>query len=107
MSQNPLNLALRFILELAILFALGYWGWTRDIGVWRYLLAIVLPVAAAILWSTFHWPHETAGSPRSPVPIAGWLRLLVNPNARVCIGPLIKAPCARLGTSRIWSWGAW
>ncbi len=78
MSQHPLNLALRFMLELGILFAFGYWGWTRDIGPWRYLLAIVLPVAAAILWGTFRWPHETAGSPRAPVPIPGWLRLLME-----------------------------
>ncbi len=78
MSQHPLNLALRFLLELCILVALGYWGWTRDIGAWRNLLAVVLPVAAAILWGTFRWPHETAGSPRSPVPIPGWLRLLME-----------------------------
>ena len=29
MSSHPLNLALRFFLELVILFALGYWGWTQ------------------------------------------------------------------------------
>jgi hypothetical protein len=28
MSKNPANLALRFVLELAALAALGYWGWT-------------------------------------------------------------------------------
>ncbi len=78
MSQNPLNLALRFILELVLLFALAYWGWTRDIGPWRFLLAVGLPVVAAILWGTFRWPHEMAGSPKSPVPIPGWLRLLME-----------------------------
>ncbi len=78
MSQNPINLALRFILELGILAALGYWGWTRDIGPWRYLLAIALPVVAAFLWGTFRWPHETAGSPRAPVPVPGWVRLLME-----------------------------
>ncbi len=78
MSQNALNLALRFILELGILFAFGYWGWTRDIGAWRYLVAIVLPVVAAILGGTFRWPHETAGSSRAPVPIPGSLRLLME-----------------------------
>ena len=37
MSAHPINLALRFILELAALYALGYWGWTQHDGLvdWR------------------------------------------------------------------------
>ena len=47
MGQNPINLALRFFLELAGLYCMGYWGWTRHNGVLRYLLVIGLPLLAA------------------------------------------------------------
>ena len=50
MSQNPINLGVRFLLELAALAALGFWGWTQHTGVLRYLLAIVLPLFAAFMW---------------------------------------------------------
>ncbi len=29
MAFNPLNLALRFLLEVAALVAMGYWGWNK------------------------------------------------------------------------------
>jgi uncharacterized protein DUF2568 len=49
MGQNPLNLALRFFLELAALYFIGNWGWTRHTGVLRYLLAFGLPLLAAVI----------------------------------------------------------
>jgi hypothetical protein len=50
MSQNPINLAVRFLLELVGLYAFGLWGWTQHAGFLRYLLVIGLPVVAAALW---------------------------------------------------------
>lgn len=76
MANHPLNLALRFLLELAALFALGYWGWTRHQGALRFLLAFGLPVLAAVLWATFSVPGDRPGTP--PVPVAGWVRLLLE-----------------------------
>ena len=32
MSAHPLNLALRFLLELAAWASMGYWGWKRGTG---------------------------------------------------------------------------
>jgi len=49
------NLALRFLLELAALAALAYWGW----GV-SWVLAIAAPAAWIGLWATF-------GSPKARV----------------------------------------
>jgi Protein of unknown function (DUF2568) len=49
------NLALRFLLELAALAALAYWGW----GV-TWVLAIAAPAAWIALWATF-------GSPKARV----------------------------------------
>jgi len=52
MGSHPLNLALRFILEIAALFAFGYWGWTQHEGVWRYIWAAGLVIGAAVTWGT-------------------------------------------------------
>ncbi len=75
MSQNPLNLLLRFLLELGILAALAYWGWTQHEGLLQVLLAVGLPLIAAALWGTFRVP----GDPKeAPVAVPGWLRLLLE-----------------------------
>jgi len=46
------NLTLRFLLELAALAAVGWWGW--DVG--GIALAIVLPLAFAAVWGLFVAP---------------------------------------------------
>ena len=48
MSNHPVNLAVRFFVELAALFALGYAGWTQNEGILRPLIGIGLPVLAAV-----------------------------------------------------------
>jgi hypothetical protein len=78
MLQNPLNLAIRFILELAALYAFGLWGWTQHSGILRYLLAIGLPVLAAVMWGTFRVPADSSANGKAPVPVAGWLRFLLE-----------------------------
>lgn len=78
MSQNPINLAVRFLLELAALTAFGLWGWTQNAGILRYLLVIGLPLFAAFVWGTFRVPADASANGRAPVPIAGWLRLLLE-----------------------------
>jgi hypothetical protein len=68
MANNPNNLALRFFLELVGLFALGYWGWTQHSGLYRWLVAVGVPMLAAVLWDTF----RVANDPRSePVAVPG------------------------------------
>jgi hypothetical protein len=75
MGNHPLNLALRFALELAGLWALGYWGWTAHAGALRWLLAIGAPLLAAALWGTFRVPGHPG---RAPVPVPGPVRLLLE-----------------------------
>jgi hypothetical protein len=53
MSNHPLNLALRFALELAMLFAFAYWGWTQHEGVWRILWGAGMPLVASAIWGVF------------------------------------------------------
>jgi hypothetical protein len=78
MSQNPLNLGLRFLLELASLFAFGYWGWTQHDGALRFILVIGIPLLAAAIWGTFRVPADASANGKAPVPIPGWLRLLIE-----------------------------
>jgi hypothetical protein len=52
------NLALRFILELAALAALGYWGATGPAPApARVLLGVGAPAAAAVFWGAFVAPR--------------------------------------------------
>jgi len=53
-----LNLALAFLLELAALAALGYWGYcTGNSTFTSLLLGIGIPLIAAILWGLFAAPR--------------------------------------------------
>ncbi len=57
LAVKSLNLALRFLLELSALAALGYWGWQfGDAGFARVLLAAVTPLLAAGLWGRYIAP---------------------------------------------------
>jgi hypothetical protein len=54
------NLLLRFLLELCVLGALGYWGFkTGSVTSTRVVLGVGAPLVAAVVWSTFLSP--TAG----------------------------------------------
>jgi hypothetical protein len=75
MGSNPINLALRFLLEIAALFALGYWGWTQHEGLWRFVWSIGLVILAAVIWGTFAVPEDPSRSGKAPVPVPGVVRL--------------------------------
>jgi hypothetical protein len=75
MSSNPLNLALRFLLEVLGLLALGYWGWNKAEGIFRYLLALGIPIIAAAIWGTFRVPNDPG---KAPVRVPGILRLVIE-----------------------------
>jgi hypothetical protein len=72
MGKNPINLALRFALELTSLFALGYWGFTQFDGVLRWLIGLGAPLVAATLWGTFRVDYEPK---KAPVRVPGIVRL--------------------------------
>jgi hypothetical protein len=78
MSDHPVNLALRFLLEIATSLAIGYWGWHRASGAVRYLPAIAMPLAAAVIWGTFRVPGDPSASGDAPVPVPGPVRLLME-----------------------------
>ncbi len=75
MSSNPVNLAVRFLLELCILAALGIWGWKQSAGWEHYMLAFGLPAIAATLWGIFRIPNDPGSA---TVAIPGIVRLLLE-----------------------------
>jgi hypothetical protein len=78
MSQNPLNLTLRFVLEMVALVAIGYGGWHAAEGFVRYLLAFGLPLLAAFLWGSFRPPNEPHHPAHNTIAVPGWVRLLIE-----------------------------
>ncbi len=75
MSNHPMNLAVRFLLELLAMAALAMWGWTQHAGVLRFVWAVGLPLLAAVLWGVF----RVDGDPnKAPVRVPGLLRLLIE-----------------------------
>lgn len=69
--QNA-NLALRFILELCALAALGYWGFrTGDGTAGKLALGIGAPLVAAVIWGTLV-------APKAPVSVPGPIHVLLQ-----------------------------
>lgn len=53
------NVALRFLLELCVLVALGYWGFQTGRGLIAKIgLGIGAPVVAAVVWGLFGAPNS-------------------------------------------------
>jgi hypothetical protein len=72
------NLVLRFLLELTALFTYGYWAWHRFASWKGILLAIVLPLAGAIIWGVFAVPNDPSRSGKTVIPTSGLIRLCIE-----------------------------
>jgi hypothetical protein len=77
-GSHPANLLLRLCLELAALGAYGWWGYRTGTGLWRWVLMIALPCAAALLWVTFAVSDDPSRSGKTVVETPGWARLLLE-----------------------------
>ena len=79
MGSNPLNLAIRFLLELAALTAIGVWGWQYDNETWlRIILALGLPFIAAVIWGIFNVHNDPSRSGAAPIIVPGIVRLTLE-----------------------------
>jgi len=75
MNTHPLNLLLRFLLELVMLAVIAIWGYHHFPGWQGVVASIAFPAGAAALWGVFRIPND----PRpAPVAISGPLRLLLE-----------------------------
>ena len=72
MASHPINLTIRFLLELSALFSMGLWGWQNGEGFLRYVFAFGIPFIAAAIWGIFRVPNDPGSA---PVAIPGLLRL--------------------------------
>lgn len=78
MGSHPINLALRFLLELAALLAIGLWGWDMYDTWLRFILAFGLPIVFATIWGIFAVPNDPSRSGKAPIPVSGIVRLLLE-----------------------------
>jgi hypothetical protein len=74
MSNHPLNLALRFLLELLALTIFFVWGWHHE-GIWKYLLSFGSVLLAASVWGIFRVPNDPG---KATVPVHGLVRLTIE-----------------------------
>lgn len=75
---HPINLALRLVLELAALVSIGLGAFSLAEGSLRWVLAIGLPLVAAVMWGVFNVPGDKSRSGEAPVPVPGIVRLVVE-----------------------------
>ena len=78
MGSHPVNLILRFLLELIALASAGLWGWKQSDNWLRFILAIGIPMLLAIIWGTFAVPNDPSRSGAAPIVTPGYLRLILE-----------------------------
>jgi hypothetical protein len=78
MSQNPLNLVIRFLLEILALVAFGAWAKAQFPGILGFTLMILIPLLAATIWGVFNVKGDPSRSGKAPVPVPGFLRLALE-----------------------------
>jgi len=78
MSKHPVNLAIRFVLEVVAIISFGIWG-IKLLDSWvSYLLAITLPLIFAMLWGVFAVPNDPSRSGKTVVATHGLIRLILE-----------------------------
>lgn len=75
---NPWNAALRFMLELWALFAMGYGSRALTSGWLKPVTMLAVPLTAAVLWGTFTVPGDPSRGKTGPVPVSGRVRLAIE-----------------------------
>ena len=78
MGFHPINLALRFLLELSALAAMGFWSYNQSDGWIRFILMLVVPIIAAAIWGIFAVPDDQSRSGAAPISVPGILRLALE-----------------------------
>ena len=79
LAYHPLNLALRFLLELAALAFMAACGWQLTDSLLPRLAAVVaLPALAASVWGIFAVPADPSRSGKAPVPVSGVIRIVLE-----------------------------
>lgn len=104
-GMRTLNLALRFGLELCALAALAYGGWHTPGPVWsRILVALVLPLIAALIWGRWVAPRASRPIPDPQRLIPEWVVFGGATAALLLTGhPLLAALLAVVAALNRWA----
>lgn len=78
MSNHPLNLALRFLLEVTALVTFGFRGYRLTDNWTRIIWAIALPLIFATIWGIFAVHNDPSRSGKTVVSTPGIVRLLIE-----------------------------
>jgi len=78
MGSHPINLTIRFLLEMSALVTMGMWGWKHGDGWLRYLLSIGIPIVLAVIWGTFTVPNDPSRSGAAPIVTPWVIRLAIE-----------------------------
>ena len=78
MSKNPVNLAIRFALEVVAIVTFGIWGFRANNALPGWILAILLPLVFAGLWGVFAVPNDPSCSGKTVIPTRGLIRLILE-----------------------------
>ena len=78
MGSHPVNLILRFLLEIMALMSLGIWGFEQSESWFRLVLAFGLPVILAVIWGIFAVPNDPSRSGSAPIITVGFIRLIIE-----------------------------
>lgn len=101
MSQHPINLGVRFLLELAALVAYGMLGWHLGSNLFlKVVLALAFVVLAALLWGLPAVAGDRGRSEKGPLMVPGWVRLVVETG--VFVGAVWSFYIAGVGIVGFW-----
>lgn len=78
MHKHPLNLAIRFLLEMTALVSSGVWAYGLDDSFMGIVYAVLTVILLMILWGVFNVPNDPSRSGKVPMVVKGWLRLLIE-----------------------------
>jgi hypothetical protein len=78
MSKHPVNLAIRFTLEVIAIGSFGIWGFRFSDEWYSYVLALLFPLLFAGLWGVFAVPNDPSRSGKTVVRTPGLIRLILE-----------------------------
>ena len=78
MSNNRVNLFVRFLLEVFAIVTFGIWGHSLSDQWTRFLLAGFFPLLFAGIWGVFAVPNDPSRSGKTVIPTPGPIRLALE-----------------------------
>ena len=76
--MNPVNGALRFVLEVIALVVYAYWGFTGSGFSPKIIPGVGLPLLFAVIWGVFAVRDDPSRSGKTVVQTPGWIRLILE-----------------------------